>query len=429
MPFLTLEDPNEKIKGSRDPLGIGPVWVRFSRHVVTNLTTPSGSVRGFTILILARYFTQLLYEQRRIEKEDALDVFLRMELLGAYARYVGDDSVRDIRGIERVKKFYREGKGKVTIQGDARGRILADQKVYGLWGLFSVPARVSGLIPDDSIGVTPLTREFIESNYWERLKPVWSSLAKMLVKGGQLDCKRPPEFFNVLIDILTEDYTASERVFYGDIIRDGKRVEAKFGNSQELFSLLLRNNADLTIATSREDILRIAKKSTKKDPVLSESLYRIADLEALLAITDVLFSHILMSNNKTIQDVAAGVKARWGNKIPNLSEDKLNDLYDEIKAATSTEIAASIRKTCKALIAGDYNKAIRGLLAWNRLVMAARSSAPWVTMGDNGRVNARFPRPEHALPDKKNLKALWINSYYIDSLKAVNRQLEGVRSE
>ena len=33
--FLTLEDPNAKIKGSRDPLGAQPIWAAFGRHVVT----------------------------------------------------------------------------------------------------------------------------------------------------------------------------------------------------------------------------------------------------------------------------------------------------------------------------------------------------------------------------------------------------------
>jgi hypothetical protein len=50
VPFLTLEDPNAKIKGSRDPLGVQPIWSAFGRHVVTNLTTQSTSVRGFTVL-------------------------------------------------------------------------------------------------------------------------------------------------------------------------------------------------------------------------------------------------------------------------------------------------------------------------------------------------------------------------------------------
>ena len=103
MAFLTLEDPNAKIKGSRDPLGMVPIWSSFARHIVTNLTTPSTSVRGFTTLILARYLTNLLIERGTIQKEEALDVFLRMEQLSAYARYVGHETEEGIRGIEKIK--------------------------------------------------------------------------------------------------------------------------------------------------------------------------------------------------------------------------------------------------------------------------------------------------------------------------------------
>ena len=142
--FLTLEDPRAKVQGSRDPLGVQPVWAAFGRHVVTNLTTVSNSVRGFTILLLGRYYAQRLIEERRAGEEDVLSIFLRMEQLGAYARYVGHDVEGDIRGIERVKWFLAEHGAKVPIQDNATGMILSDQKTYGLWGLFSVPSRVSG---------------------------------------------------------------------------------------------------------------------------------------------------------------------------------------------------------------------------------------------------------------------------------------------
>ena len=52
IPFLTDLDPQAAIKGSRDPLGIQPIWTRMGRHVVGNLTTVSTSVRDFTTTIL-----------------------------------------------------------------------------------------------------------------------------------------------------------------------------------------------------------------------------------------------------------------------------------------------------------------------------------------------------------------------------------------
>ncbi len=134
MPFLTLEDPNAKIKGSRDPLGAQPIWIAFARHVVTNVTAAASSVRGFTILLLARHLGARLIEDGVVPQEEMLDVFLRMEQLGAYARHVGNDVEGDIRGIERVKSFLDEHRKRVFIQVDRRGLILSDQKVYGLWG-------------------------------------------------------------------------------------------------------------------------------------------------------------------------------------------------------------------------------------------------------------------------------------------------------
>ena len=162
VPFLTLEDPNAKIKGSRDPLGVQPLWVAFGRHVVTNLTTQSTSVRGFTILLLGRYFAADLADRGMATKEDALDIFLRMEQVGAYVRHAAHGDEEGIRGIERVKRFLDEYRGRVPIQADQRGMILADQKVYGLWGLYSVPARTSSLIPDGPLGVKETARRLIE---------------------------------------------------------------------------------------------------------------------------------------------------------------------------------------------------------------------------------------------------------------------------
>jgi len=72
VPFFTLEDPNARIKGSRDPLGAQPIWSHFARHLVVNLTTVSASVRGFTIMLLARYLTERLVAEGRLGPEDAL---------------------------------------------------------------------------------------------------------------------------------------------------------------------------------------------------------------------------------------------------------------------------------------------------------------------------------------------------------------------
>ena len=160
--FLTLEDPNAKIKGSRDPLGIQPIWVAFGRYVVANLTMQTNSTRGFTILLLGRYLTERLIEESRLGSESALDAFLRFEQIGAYVREVAHHAGGDIRGIERVRSRLEKYGRRVPISASPDGLILGDQKVNGLWGLFSVSARASHLVLDKPVGLTPEAREFID---------------------------------------------------------------------------------------------------------------------------------------------------------------------------------------------------------------------------------------------------------------------------
>jgi hypothetical protein len=144
VPFLTDLDSRAAIKGSRDPLGLGPVWSRFGRQVVGNLSTVSNSVRGFTTLLLGYHFAQLVHEREGSNQHKTLDLFLKFEQLAGYSRYkVHDDA--SFRGCERVALWLNDGK-KVTIGADLSHQILSNQKIYGLWGLFSLPARSSGLL-------------------------------------------------------------------------------------------------------------------------------------------------------------------------------------------------------------------------------------------------------------------------------------------
>ena len=129
MAFLTLEDPNAKVKGSRDALGILPIWSGFARHVVTNLTTQTSSARGFTILLLGRYFAERLVEEGAVPREEAIDVFFRMEQIGAHVRHKAHGVQGDIRGIERVRRIQSEHPARAPIQVDQQSMILADQKL------------------------------------------------------------------------------------------------------------------------------------------------------------------------------------------------------------------------------------------------------------------------------------------------------------
>ena len=423
MPFLTLEDPNAKIKGSRDPLGVQTIWSAFGRHAVTNLTTQSTSVRGFTVLLLGRYFAADLVDRGMAAREDALDIFLRMEQIGAYVRYVAHNVEGEIRGIERVKRFADEQHGNVIIAANRRGMILSDQKVYGLWGLYSVPARTSGLLPEGAFDVTPATREFIERNYIGRLNGSAAKLRKILARGGRLRTSGQDVIFTALGQILDPRFNSDELAFYGSYLRDGQEVYGADPGRQERFRQLLESDTELPEQTGRTEILHLAKRARKLDEGLAMSLQRIGHLEAFLAPSAALFQHVLGRHGQRLSDTATEVRHVWGARVPHLDRAAFAELLSEIRSISTEVVGSLMNQVHVALHDGDFETALEGLLSWNEAVMQLRGGAPWVRIGDGRRLDVRYRGGGQRLPDKDELLELWTNSYFIDALKNVTQQL------
>jgi len=449
MPFLTLEDPNAKIKGSRDPLGTMTLWLAFSRHVITNITTVTTSVRAFTILLLGRYFAERLIDDGSVEPEKATEVVLRLEQAAAYARHVGHGVVDDIRGIERVKRFLSDGKGKVAIQADRRGMILSDQRTYGIWGLYTLSSRRSGLIPDGMWGVTPIARHFLERNYIAQLNGAERSLMRILTRGGTLDTRPKDPVFSALVKILPSAFSPDEAAFYGRYIRDGypaddsqapdgedgsapagewmeSGAESK-GVRQARLRHLLEGHTDLKQRTTRAEVIGLVDAARPIDEGLANALDRIVHLEALLAPAEAVFDFLLTRTGQTPREVAGTLRERWGRAVPNLDPDAFKDLLGEISKTSSPEIAALLRQTHEALRMGEYTAAARSVIAWNVRVQERRKGAPWIVIDPAGRLDVRYRDLEQPLPEADDLPTLWRNSYLIDSLKALTLQLRNVR--
>jgi len=177
-PFLTAADSRAQVKGSRDPLGMQPIWVRVGRHCVGNLTTVSNSVRGFTSLLLGLYFADRVQEHER--PSSSLEVFIRWEQLVAYSRGAAAGDF-DFRGTERVQQRLSKSH-EVTLSAEPSHQILGDQKIYGLWGLFSVPSRTSGLLQGEPPRLTDAGRSFVEAEYLPALAEVAGKEARKIVE-------------------------------------------------------------------------------------------------------------------------------------------------------------------------------------------------------------------------------------------------------
>ena len=377
--FLTLEDPRARVKGSRDPLGVQAIWARFGREVVTNLTTVTGSVRGFTILLLGRYLAQRLVEDGRGSEEDAVPIFLRTEQAAAYARHLRhqDEDEARVLGISRVIRFLDEHGHTVPIRNDAGGYILSDQRTYGLWGLYSTAARVSGLLADGPLGLSPWAREFLESQYGRRLRPVESKLLRLARQDGHLDTRRGREPLETLAAVLRPDFSASEVSFYRAALRDAERVERPVAptHQRQLADLMIRHT-DRRHYVGRAEVEQLAQRADRDEASgLATKLRRILRIEASLAPAEALFDLMLARTGQAVVEVAREVDGHWGGHVPHL-ETRLDALMPDVRLAVTNEQAAAIDRCDRALADGDYAEAVHAILDWNRLVMDGRGAAP-----------------------------------------------------
>jgi hypothetical protein len=116
------------------------------------------------------------------------------------------------------------------------------------------------------------------------------------------------------------------------------------------------------------------------------------------------------------------VKDQWGSHVPNL-ETPIDPLLADIHQAAGEAQAEQIHRCDQALSTGDYEEAIIAVLDWNRVVMTARGSPPWVKLTQD-KLDVRFRSAKSEFPSGDELPHLWRNTYFIDALKDVTLQLE-----
>lgn len=432
VPFLTDLDPQAAIKGSRDPLGIQPIWTRLGRRVVGNLTTVSTSVRDFTTTVLGYYFAERVANEE--DGDSDLAVFLRWEQLAAYARGAINKDW-EFRGTERAKKNFNEN-GKIRLGTDTAALILSDQKTYGLWGLYSVPSRSSGLLTGDQTRVTPSVRKFIEDEYLSTLSgrgrkdasEIVSVLARKSPELRPSDRDRP--LFQAVGRVLQRKLFSREQEFYWEHLVEGGPEDRTQGGQRVLVEALKTTfdveDWSLESATIRHVAKRCRAQGGRGVDV-ADFLERIRAAELLVAPAARLFTLLLGCDGQLPRDVSAAVRQQWGPKVASIDPNAIEGIRGEF-ANAQDEHTSSDRwvRLAHALAFGDYDAALSLLIEQNRAVMESRgSAAPWVEIRD-GKLHVRFlDEGSGQLPTRSELPSLWTNSYFLDSLRTVAMQVEG----
>ncbi|MFP2903662.1 hypothetical protein ACLESD_01020 [Pyxidicoccus sp. 3LFB2] len=429
MLFLTEIDSRAQVKGSRDPLGFVPVWSRFGRRVVGNLTTVSNSVRGFTTLLLGYYFAEQAQERFGKDVGSTLDLFLKFEQLAAYCRYhASSHQDGDFRGVERVGRTLEQGTS-VEIGAEQDTQILSNQKVYGLWGLFSVPARNSGLLKQEELTLEDAAREHVEAVLLPALKKrglkdpgVILDLLKRERVTVYLD-GRHAQLASALARTLGPKLGSEERRFYEQHLLLGGDDDATQGCQPHLAELLKGLPGDMGFGMG--ELLHVVNAAGKRGwDDLHSRLDAIHALEPLLVAATESFALLCSRDGEPFAEVAGELAEHWKGALRFLRVDKLESELSLIQDGYADEaLARRLLEAARAFSGGDVPQALRLLIQQNADIMKSRHAAePWVRI-ERSRLKVHFADEVGALPKKSELPHIWKNTYFINSLQNVARTL------
>lgn len=429
-PFLTDLDSRAAVKGSRDPLGIQQIWTRLGRHVVGNLTTVSNSVRDFSTLLLGYYFAEQVAHE--VGPATELSTFLKWEQLAAYAR-AEVNSDYSFRGTERVRKNLAAD-SRVCLSDDRSYQILSNQKIYGLWGLYTMPARSSGLVDGDPPRLTPPATELVERLYLPIFKDGAGHDAKRIrellrQKLSRIDLKKSDiGLVHAVGKVLKKGLRPSEREFFRFHLLHGGPQDATSGLQQQLADLLVETLDQKSFTWSCATVGHLAKTARnrgEKWELLSHRLNRIHTSEAVLAPASALFTHLLGLNGRTITSVVARLNSEWGSGLRTVGTTDFRDLHAELSGG-DRDTGDRWVGIADALAAGDYHAVLTLLIEQNKSVMATRGGAPWIEQRDD-KLHVRFLDENGTLPKQAELASLWRFPYFLDSLRIVADTLKEKR--
>ena len=417
-PFLTDLDSRAAIKGSRDPLGVQPIWTRFGRHVVGNLTTVSDSARDFGVVVFGHY----LIEQRggRDDGSSGLATFLKWEQLAGYARaHVNGDLA--FRGTERVQQQLSE-RTRVYLSGDAQEQILGDQKNYGLWGLYSVPSRASGLLEGEPARLTDDARSLVEQLYLPVLAKnglEFRALLKLLERERPgVDCDSP--LLAAVAHILRLKLQKREAGFFREHLAWGGPTDSTAGLQRLLAEILDSTSAAGDMAWSAAMVRNLAKHARQLGeggPALADRLDRIVTCESVLAVCAQAFSYLQGCENAKLAAVAKQLRDVWGKGLDTIDLGSFAHVVGEM-AGGDPDAEKRWEELAEALANGDYARLVQRLLDQNSAVMSQRGGSPWILLRKD-RLDVRFQYESASLPSKTDLGLLWRSPYFLESLRRV----------
>ena len=382
--FLTEQDSNYRIKGSRDPLGFQPIWQSLGRTVIKYLSTVSGNVKDFQILSYAWYF----YGDRNTK--DFLPFFYKFEQAYGFARgaYIKDDA---FNGIDFVRKNLN--KDRFSFSNRGQDTLLSNQKSYGIFGKYNRPFTEMKFKEQTEF------REIMESSLKEKVDYDKLKLkVEILIKEEIVEFSK--EELKIFADSIASITTIEKEFYTKHILKsDGDHVQ------NELFDLF-SEYADLTKFESFNlfafiDALR--QKTISKE--LSDKIDEIEKSEKVLTPFVYLF--------KTLQSSPV-----W--KINDIESESIFDSFP--KAFNHPFKTDVIKKLNESLSKNPSEQAIEAVRR-NKAVSDNRGNSAWIKLEGNELVTCYADGKRHI--DKFNNDVEFEHNYFIPTYISMYKQITG----
>ncbi|WP_299792335.1 hypothetical protein [uncultured Shewanella sp.] len=418
--FLSLFDPRQRPKGSRDPLGTEAVWGKLGRRLVGNLTTVTSNLESFFVALLCCDYSHQVISGND-SKVSAVDIaerqerFARMEQVLAYIRlsFPKHAAVQGILGITKAKARLEQKSIKLGLAHP----LLTNQLSMGLWGYYTPAMARAGLVNIESRKLTEQGGMAADSVKSE-LGTAYKALCEY-ADAGQLDT-----------DDLIPLAEVVEQVFYQLKVRKAF-VEA-----------LIEKNADCSAqaALYQQALLYIQQRYKEKKPLGAKHfLDYLADCEStelnipaqdiklvepVLVINSHVFNWLQGQHDRTKDEVVKDLQERMSVtelSVPPLSLPRQSFWQRSAELINQCDIQSNEQESSLAYV----ETYLEHLLEHHKEVTKARHGAPWVELR-NDKVFVRVVSSSGKLPAVESgfseLTDKLENSYFLYSFLAIAKE-------
>jgi hypothetical protein len=409
--FFTDLDESLRPKGSRDPIGLEPIWSQVGRRLVGNLTTVTRSLDNFIVTLVGFAVAANTDSPSNPVEPGSAEFYLRFERfeqMAAWARYVDDP--KEVIGTRMLaeRDQTRDG-GAIDVGAGPAAKILADQRRSGLWGLYSSALTGTGLV-DSKRKLSPEGRALVEP-----FLACYRSRSLQTFRKHMDDRDRTIRVKPEAINLRELLHCPGRNVLAERLLRDGG------GDMQKAIFEFAQTSAFAQIRSPQD--LFAALAAYGDSPTLQTYAKHVIELERALVVVACAFNFLLGPQQRQLNDVVESFAGKgWGNTDV---WQALSLPVDDFRAQFSGVWRQRIGKLYEAigqLKAGDLPAFIRALLAFHADVMKERGGPAWVSLDAQDSMRGIMGQTG-ALESPEKLLAGWNNDYFVGAFISLTRAL------